>query len=94
MTCKLEMLDAGEQLLQECLTRISEEITDIEREIEEENSNNVVLVIQESSLPSWVITGIRQMVWKQWNSHGQAKVDKQVIEWIGIFEQLKGNDYV
>lgn len=44
-----------------------------------------------TSLPDWIITGIRQIAWTEFHSNGQDEVDMYVLDWIEQFEGLKQN---
>ncbi len=49
--------------------------------------------LEKTTLPDWVVTGIRQWAWDVGHSYGQAEVDGHVQEWLYRFEQLqKGAD--
>jgi len=42
--------------------------------------------LENTTLPPWVVTGIRRVAWDQGHAHGQAEVDGYVLEWLTIFE--------
>lgn len=47
--------------------------------------------LDKTTLPDWVVTGIRQWAWDIGHSCGQAEVDGYMQEWLYRFEELQKN---
>lgn len=47
--------------------------------------------LENTMLPNWVVTGIRQWAWDAGHSYGQSEVDGLVQEWLDRFEELQRN---
>jgi len=47
--------------------------------------------LEKTTLPAWVVTGIRQWAWDIGHSCGQTEVDGYVQEWLYEFEELQRN---
>lgn len=47
--------------------------------------------LEKTTLPAWVVTGIRQWAWDTKHSRGQPVVDRHVQEWLHRFEELQKN---
>lgn len=52
-------------------------------------ADQVKKAIEETTLPEWMIVGIRQIAYDIGHSNGQEEVDGWILEYIYIFEQLQ-----
>lgn len=52
-------------------------------------ADQVKKAVEETTLPEWMIVGIRQIAYDLAHHSGQDDVDEYVLEYIWIFEQLQ-----
>lgn len=45
--------------------------------------------LENTTLPDWVVAGIRQIAYEEFYSYGQNEVDGYIIEWICRLEELQ-----